>query len=199
MPKRPPAPVRTIALIWDVALGHAVTATASGGEIDQRCLADLMENGPLAWKKVASFVENIAVSCQERRVDRTGEGTRVVSTTRNADWSLCWNRPSGLRFLERRDSDTERRNLYVVNPRYRFLLSKLHERDAFQLDSGKRFAPRRQPSYDLTEEKFRDLLEAGIKVYGIRLDDKRLPIKRRKPRWHFRRRSAFPFLSRGPR
>jgi hypothetical protein len=39
------------------------------------------------------------------------------------------------------------------------------------LDSGQRFAPRRLQSYDLTEEQFRDLLEAGIRVYGIRLDD----------------------------
>jgi hypothetical protein len=130
-----------------------------------------MENGPPAWKKVATFVENIAVTCQQRRVDHTGEGAKTVVTTQNPDWSLCWNRPSGLRFLERRDPGTEYRNLHVANPKYRFTIFKRHERDAFQLDSGQRFAPRRLQSYDLTEEQFRDLLEVGIRVYGIRLDD----------------------------
>jgi hypothetical protein len=171
MPKRPRASAITVVLGWCALFGRALGPIACGGEIDKRCLADLMENGPPAWKKVELFVENIAVTCQEHRVDRTEEGTKTVVTTQNVDWSLCWNRPSGLRFLERRDSGVERRFLHVANPKYRFTLLKRHERDAFQLDSGQRFARKRQQSYDLTEEQFRDFLEAGINVYGIRLDD----------------------------
>jgi hypothetical protein len=171
MSKRLPAPTNTIALVWAAILGQAVAATAFAGEIDKHCLADLMENGPPAWKKVASFVENIAVAGHEHRVDRTDEKGKPVATTSDTDWSLCWNRPSGLRFLERRYSDVGRRNLYVVNPQYRFNLSGRKDGDQFQLDSGQRFAPKRLPTYDLTEEQFRDLLEAGIKVYGIRLGD----------------------------
>jgi hypothetical protein len=94
MPKRPRAPAITVVLGWCALFGRALGPIACGGEIDKRCLADLMENGPPAWKKVASFVENIAVTCQEHRVDRTEEGTKTVVTTQNADWSLCWNRPS---------------------------------------------------------------------------------------------------------
>ena len=171
MSRSSPGIVNAVVLVFSVLLAHAVPATASGGAIDQRCLADLRENGPPAWKRVAAFVENIAVTSQQRRVDRTLEGTQAVSTVQNTDWSLCWNRPAGLRYLERRDLASEHRNLYVVNPEYRFTLHKLHERDAFQIDSGSRFAPKRRPTYDLTEEQFRSLLEAGIMVYGIRLED----------------------------
>ena len=90
-------------------LCHAVAVIAPGDEIDRRCLSDLTENGPPAWKKVASFVENIGVTCQERRVDHQQEGAKTVSTAINSDWSLCWNRQSATRLLERRDLGSERR------------------------------------------------------------------------------------------
>jgi hypothetical protein len=166
-----PRSMTAVALTWGAVFAHAAAAPAGGAGIDQQCLADLKENGPPAWKKVATFVENVAVTCHNRRVDITGEGSSATSAVQNTDWSLCWNRPAGLRFLERRDSDSERRRIFVVNPKYRFELFKVRERDAFQMDSGSRFAPKRRPTYDLTEEQFRSLLEAGIMVYSIRLDD----------------------------
>ena len=61
-------------------------------------------------------------------------------------------------------------------------LPKPSDRDPYHLNSGQRFAPKRTQSYDLREEQFRDLLEAGIRVYGIRLsalmDDKEFRLDR---------------------
>jgi hypothetical protein len=169
MLRRPSAPVSTITVLGIIVLGHAAASTA--GDIDKRCLADLMENGPPAWKKVASFVENVGVTCQERRVDHQQEGPKTVATEINSDWSLCWNRQSATRLLERRAVGSDRRRLNIVNPKYRFVLVQPREGDSFQLESGNRFSPGRLQSYDLTEEGFRDRLEAGIRVYGIRLED----------------------------
>jgi len=169
MQERPPS--LPIAIVVSVALCHGVAAKAPGDEIDRRCLAELTENGPPSWKKVASFVENIGVTCKQRRVDHQQEGSKTVSTAIHADWSLCWNRQSSSRLLERRDLERELWNLYIVNPKYRFNLFKLHEGDSFQLESGKRFAPGRPQSYDLTEEQWKIRLEAGIRAQGIPLED----------------------------
>ena len=138
--------------------------------------------GPPAWKKVKAFVENIAVVCREDRVDRTEERGKTIGTRTTPEWSLYWNRPARLRLLERRDLKSGRRNFYVANPRYRFELSKPSSREPYHLNSGQHFAPRRTQSYDPREEQFRDLLEAGIRVYGIRLnslmDDKEFRLDR---------------------
>jgi hypothetical protein len=167
-----------VVLASSLLLGYA----ARSGEIDQRCLAEVKEKGLPAWKKVETYVENIAVVCREDRVDRTEEGGKTVESKQSAEWSLCWNRTARLRLLERRDLASNRRNFYVVNPRYRFELAKPSDRDSYRLNSGQRFAPKRTQSYDLTEVRFRDLLEAGIKVYAIRLsalmDDKEFKLDR---------------------
>jgi hypothetical protein len=141
------------------------------GEVDQGCLSDLTQNGPRAWKEVTSFAKNVGVTCKEQRINSTGEGSKAVSQTINARWSLCWNRESSLRYLERRGEDSEASILRVVNPRYRFVVYKRHESDAFQLETGKRAAPGRPQPIDLTEAPFDDFLEAGVRVYGIRLED----------------------------
>ena len=178
MPARRRLRLSAIVFTSSLLFGHA----ARCGEIDQRCLADLKENGPPAWKKVEAFVENIAVVCREDRVDRTEEKGKTVESKLTVLWTLCWNGPAHLRFLDRRHFETGRRNFYVVNPQYRFELAKPSDRDPYQLNSGQRFAPRRTQSYDLREEQFRDLLEAGINVYGIRLssliDDKEFRLDR---------------------
>jgi hypothetical protein len=154
-----------VVLASSLFLGHPVRS----GEIDQRCLAEVREQGVPAWKTVESFVEDIAVVYREERFDRTDEGGKTVESKQTVEWSLCWNRPARLRLLERRDLESARRNFYVVNPRYRFELSKPIDREPYHLNSGQRFAPKRAQSYDLREEQFRDLLEAGIRVYGIKL------------------------------
>lgn len=165
MPAKRCLQASAVVLASSLFLGHP----ARSGEIDQRCVAEVKEKGEPAWKTVESFVENIGVVFRDERVDRTDEGGKTVESKHTAEWSLCWNRPARLRLLERRDLAADRRNSYVVNPRYRFELSKPSDREPYHLDSGQRFAPKRAQSYDLREEQFRDLLEAGIRVYGIKL------------------------------
>ena len=126
-------------------------------------------NGPPAWKGVAAFVKDIAVEFQQRRASTPRRATSRPSPTSITDWSLCWDRSASRRLLDRRDVKTGRRMLTVVNPRYRFQLTRKGDRDPFKLESGKRFSPGSPQTYDFTEKQYRSLLEEGITIQFLTL------------------------------
>jgi hypothetical protein len=148
----------------------AAHAPVAAGPIDRRCLDDLTRNGPPAWKDVAAFIKDIAVDFQQRRVD-TQEGDKPSVTHNDADRSLCWSRSASRRLLERRDVGTGRRMLTVVNPRYRFQVTRKGDRGPFRLESGKRFSPGSPQTYDINEKQYGNLLEDGMTIQFLTLGE----------------------------
>jgi len=146
-------------------------ARAFAAEIDEACLTELKKNGPPFWQQAASFVKLLSVTCQERRTDETLNGSKLITTKINADWSLSWDQKASIRLLERRDVDQRVVTVRGVNPRYRFVVTKLNEQAPFRLETGKRFVPGSPQTYDTSEEQFRLRMESGFRIQALSLED----------------------------
>jgi len=145
---------------------------ASG--VNPECLKEFQSIGEQNWQEVTSRLDDYQLQIEKTHssswIDEAGKAAERSSITH---WRICWQQNQRRRLLESFDEAGIDTSAMVVNPEYKFEVSRSDANHEYVIT---RISPKNMEEADLwrleaPETTFRVLLESGYSIKGTYLKD----------------------------